>query len=98
MIKVLIDLSDRQFGEDLAFSLSGLSDKLSIDLENKGEYDYVIDDKTEEILPVSALLDHIIGSYTEMTGKTFLFILFIMHLLSQWRYSLSFLRISYPHQ
>ena len=43
MIKVLIDLSDRQFGEDLAFSLSGLSDKLSIDMENKGEYDYVID-------------------------------------------------------
>ena len=71
MIKVLIDLSDRQFGEDLAFSLSGLSDKLSIDLENKGEYDYVIDDKTEEILPVSALLDRIIGSYTEMTGKPF---------------------------
>ena len=71
MSKVLINLSDRQFGEDLAFSLSGLSDKLSIDLENKGEYDYVIDDKTEEILPVSALLDRIIGSYTEMTGKPF---------------------------
>lgn len=71
MIKVLIDLSDRKFGEDLAFSLSGLSEKLSIDMENKGEYDYVIDDRTEVILPVSALLDRIIGSYTETTGKPF---------------------------
>ena len=71
MIKVLISLSDRQFGEELAFRLSGLSDKLSIDMEDKGEYDYVIDDRTEEILPVSALLDRIIGSYMEMSGKPF---------------------------
>ncbi len=71
MIKVLISLSDRQFGEELAFRLSGMSDKLSIDMENNGEYDYVIDDKTEEILPVSALLDNIIGSYMEKTGKPF---------------------------
>lgn len=71
MIKVLIDLSDRELGEALAARLSGITDMLSIDMEKTREYDYVIDDDTEEILPVTALLDRIIGSYTEMTGKPF---------------------------
>ena len=71
MIKVLIDLKDRQFGEKLACRLSCMSDKLSIDLENRGEYDCIIDDRTGEILPVSELLEHIIASYTEVTGKSF---------------------------
>jgi hypothetical protein len=71
MIKVLIDLTDRQFGEKLACRLSCMSDKLSVDLENRGEYDCIIDDRTGEILPVSELLEHIIASYTEVTGKSF---------------------------
>ncbi len=71
MINVLISLSDRQLGSELAMRLSRISDMLSIDMERKGEYDYVIDDRTENILPVSALLDRIIESYTEKTGKSF---------------------------
>ena len=71
MIRILIGLSDRQLGSELAWRLSESSDLLSIDMEGHGEYDYIIDDNTRDILPVSALLNRIIESYTEATGKPF---------------------------
>ena len=71
MIKVLINLSDRQFGGKLAMKLSETSDMLDIKTEGSGGYDFIIDDGTDEILPVSGLVDRILGSYMETTGKPF---------------------------
>ena len=73
MIKVLMKMSGRDFSEKLAVRLSEKSHMFRIDLdEDGGGYDFIIDDSMQdEILPVSALSERIIMSYTEKTGKPF---------------------------
>ena len=73
MIKVLMKMSARDFSEKLAVKLSENTHMFRIDFdEDGGVYDFVIDDSMQdEILPVSALSERIIGSYTERTGKPF---------------------------
>ncbi len=71
MIRVLIDLKDRDFKEKLAYRLSEISHGLEIDLvRDEDPYDVEIgDDYDGLILPVSKLYEQILTSYTEKTGN-----------------------------
>lgn len=71
MIKVLIDLENKEFREKLAYRLSEISSGLKIDLKkDEDAYDIEIgDDYDGAILPVSKLYEHILDSYTERTGS-----------------------------